>query len=285
VRSGPAASGDPLLDDYTHVGHPSWLRDRDLFVAEGRLVVSRAIAARRFRFRSVLVTPAAAAALGDETLVLAGAPVLVCDPARMQEVTGYNFHRGCLALVERPAPADVETLAGTGSPAMLVGLDGVGNPDNTGGIFRSAAAFGAVGVLVGPGSADPLYRKALRTSMGAALDVPWAPVGAWPQALAIVRRAGFVVAALTPSPDAMPLDALANAGRRVLLLFGSEGFGLGEDVLTRADLRVRIPITPRVDSLNVSVAAGIVLHALSGVFTRVDGPPRQEYPAGRAGSQ
>jgi tRNA G18 (ribose-2'-O)-methylase SpoU len=269
-----ATADDPRLGPYTRVGDAAWLREQSLFVAEGRLLVRRVLATGRYQVASVVVTPAARAALADD-LAQAGEAVVECQPEVLRAVTGFNFHRGCLALVHRPLPPSLDALAAPA--ARLVGLEGVGNPDNVGGIFRNAAAFCAGGVLVGPHTADPFYRKALRTSMGAALDVPWTTADDWRTALARLRELGFTVAAFTPSEDARPLAELsARPPTRIVALFGSEGEGLSQATLAAADLRVRIPIVSTVDSLNVAVAAGIALHRLV--------PDGQEYGPGRGGS-
>lgn len=251
---------DDRIGEYRHVGDPAWLRAQGLFVAEGRLVVERLVAAGRYEVRSLLVTPAALRGLGPEAT---GAAVYVADPVVLEAVTGFNFHRGCLALVRRPADEG----AWTPQPdaRLLLALEGVGNPDNVGGLFRVAAAFGADGVLLDPSSGDPFYRKAVRTSMGAVLNLPFARVTPWPDAFAGFRKAGFQVAALTPRPVARPINDLTpEAGRRIIVLVGAEGQGLSEAAMGAADLLIRIPIAPGVDSLNVTVAAGIALSRLAG---------------------
>jgi tRNA G18 (ribose-2'-O)-methylase SpoU len=187
--------------------------------------------------------------------------VWVCSPTTLTRVTGFNFHRGCLALARRPAPASMDQWL-DGDHALLA-LDSVGNPDNVGGLFRTAAAFGAAGILVSPSTADPLYRKSVRTSMGAVLQVPWAQVQPLPASLDTLRSHGYRVAALTPHADAVSIDHFASCRhRRVVLLVGAEGQGLSDDMLAAADDRIRIPMAGAVDSLNVVVAAGIALHAL-----------------------
>jgi tRNA G18 (ribose-2'-O)-methylase SpoU len=253
---------DPRVLDYAHVGSHDWLCARDLFVAEGRFVVERLIAAGRFEIASVLVTPAAATALARALAQLA-ADVLVVDPAVLNRVTGFNFHRGCLALGRRPRPLAVSDLPADG---CQLALEGVGNPDNVGGLFRTAAAFGVTGLMLDQTSGDPFYRKAVRTSMGAVLRLPFARVPDWPAALAARRADGWIVAALTPRVEAMPLEDVARQlapARARLLLVGSEGAGLSEASLSCADVRVRIPISSQVDSLNVTVAAGIALSRLA----------------------
>ena len=152
------------------------------------------------------------------------------------------------------------------SPATLVvALDGVGNADNVGGVFRNAAAFGVDAVLLGPTCCDPLYRKAVRTSMAATLRVPFARVDDWSAALALLRAAGFAIVALTPREPSEELAAFAARPRpeRLALLVGAEGAGLTRQSEAAADYRVRIAIRADVDSLNLAVAAGIALERLA----------------------
>jgi len=157
----------------------------------------------------------------------------------------------------------------------LVLVEGVGNADNVGGIFRNAAAFGAGAIVVSHGCADPLYRKAIRTSMAATLRVPFTVVpfaDLWTAALTRVRAAGFELVALTPREPAVHLEEYARTSRaeRIALLVGTEGPGLTAEAEALADVRVTIPIRADVDSLNVSVAAGIALHRLLGLRQHPD---------------
>ncbi|MEP6915275.1 MAG: RNA methyltransferase, partial [Acidobacteriota bacterium] len=231
-------------------------------VAEGRLVVRRLLEGERFRTRSVLVTPTAFAALED-VLDPARCEIHVCEQQAMNAMAGINFHRGCLALAER-RPVEASAVEFSGA-RRLVALEGVGNPDNVGGIFRVAAAFEAGGVLLDRTSGDPLYRKAIRTSMGAALRLPFAQPEAWDAELRGLRGRGFHLVALTPDPSATPVSTYAAtlpAGQPLVLMLGGEGPGLTPDSQSLADIRVRIPIAADVDSLNVVVAAGIALAAL-----------------------
>jgi tRNA G18 (ribose-2'-O)-methylase SpoU len=253
---------DERVADYAYVGDAAWLRDRELFVAEGRLVVKRLLESQRFVVRSVLVTPAAAAAL-QSTLDLAGCAVYVCDHRTIAAVSGINFHRGCVAIAERPGRE-----AGGPFPQArcLLALEGVGNPDNIGGLFRVAAAFETGGVLLDRTSGDPWYRKAIRTSMGAILTVPFRRADPWMRELQALRGEGFQLVALTPDPSATALQAYArtlSSEHRLVLMVGGEGPGLSGESLGAADIKVRIPIAADVDSLNVVVAAGIGLAALS----------------------
>lgn len=251
---------DPRIATYARVGDPAWLRDHDLFVAEGRLVVRRLFDLRHYEVESVLVTVTAMASLGDA--LPDSATVYVAEQAVLDSTTGFNFHRGCLALVRRPRPLDPRAFA---TMNRLVALEGIGNPDNVGGIFRNAAAFGVEGVLLDGTSGDPLYRKAIRTSMGGALIVPFARVKDWPGGMDTFKRAGFRVLALTPQAAARPIDEVARQNsERWILVAGSEGSGLSPVVLDTADELVRIPMVERFDSLNVTTAVGI---ALSGLFS------------------
>jgi tRNA G18 (ribose-2'-O)-methylase SpoU len=255
-----AAADDARLRDYRHLAEPAAMERAGLFVAEGRWVVERLLARPQYRTRSVLVTPTAHAALvravGADALDRVA--VYVVEQSLMNDVVGFNIHRGCLALAERPPLRTVDEPMLTGAQRVIV-LEGVNNPDNVGGIFRSAAAFGADLVVLGPACGDPLYRKAIRTSMAATLDVPYASVTSWPGALDAMRSAGLRVLALTPHRDATPLDTVDTDGR-IALLLGTEGSGLTRDSLDHASEHVRIHITDRVDSLNVTVAASIAMH-------------------------
>jgi len=256
---------DQRVGDYAHVADAAWLLEHGLFVAEGRLVVRRLIEGGRFPIRSLLVTPAAAAALGS-TLSAdrhRDLPVYVCEQQILNDLAGFNFHRGCLALAKRPFDGvPLDRFAGA---HRLLALEAVGNPDNVGGLFRVAAAFGAGGVLLDERSADPLYRKAIRTSMGAALRVPFMTSRAWIDDVRWLQRSGTRIVALTPDAAATTLQAFAAtvaAEEPLALLLGAEEPGLSAAALDAADARVRIPIAPDVDSLNVVVAAGIALATL-----------------------
>lgn len=255
--NGRVERGDPRLEPYRHVGDPRWLDERGLFVAEGRLVVARLLESG-LAVESILVTPAARQALDAS---LAGQAVLVADPAVVHDITGFNFHRGCLAIARRPPAVPVESFFGA---SRLVIVEGVNNPDNIGGIFRSAAALGAEGVLLDCSAGDPLYRKAVRTSMGAVLRLPFARAGDWPGALGALRAHGLTIAALTPS-GAATVGAFAAAlapGARVAVMVGAEGPGLTGSAMQGADVTLRIPMAPSSDSLNVVAALAIALDRL-----------------------
>jgi tRNA G18 (ribose-2'-O)-methylase SpoU len=257
-------AGDPRLDVYRNVSDAELLRSRGLFVAEGRLVVRRVVEDARYRLASVVVNRAAYKDLADVLVrIPETVPVLVADGAVLEEVAGYHVHRGCLALVERPrTPSIDEVIARDG---ILVVLEGVTNADNVGGLFRNAAAFAAAGVVLSPTCCDPLYRKAVRTSMAAVLRVPFARAESWPAALARIKAAGRRIVALTPRGASQPIDEFARQGgaNAIALVAGTEGSGLSADVESVADACVRIPMVDGVDSLNVAVALGIALYALT----------------------
>lgn len=251
---------DLRLADYRLVAAPDELQRRGLFVAEGRLVVRRLIDTPRFRTRSILLTMAAWESMRDLLDVSrADVPVYVIPQEPMNRLVGFNIHRGCLALADRPripSLIDVEL----GPCRRILVFEGVNNPDNIGGLFRNAAAFGVDLVVLGPRCGDPFYRKAIRTSMGAALSVPIADAGGWPAAIEQLRAEGLQVIALTPSPAAVPLTTISRAEPRVALLLGAEGEGLSDEALSQADVRVRVETSLAVDSLNVATAAAITLH-------------------------
>lgn len=254
---------DPRIQHYRHVGDAAWLEQHGLFVAEGRLVVERLIQDGGFSVESVLLTPAAFRAL--EPRLERGGPgwlVLVAEPAVVAGITGITFHRGCLALVFRPR--ELLPLAAFAQARRLILLEGVGNPDNIGGIFRSAAALGADAILLDPACGDPFYRKAVRTSMAAVLRLPSTRVDPWLPGLATLRAAGFTIVALSPSGE-LTIDDFAatlSSDARVALVAGSEGQGLSPATIAAADVTVRIPVDPRSDSLNIVVAVSIALQRL-----------------------
>jgi tRNA G18 (ribose-2'-O)-methylase SpoU len=255
--------GDPRLAEYAGLTDPELIRSHGLFAAEGRLVVARVLADPRYVVRSVLVSEAACRALGPLLDSLGqDVPVYLAPAADFVRITGVDIHRGCLALVERPAPlSPARLIAAAGT---LVVLEAVANADNVGSIFRSTLALGGDGVLLSPTCCDPLYRKAIRTSMGATLSVPFARADVWPDGLDAVAEAGFTLVALTPDSAAMTIDAFAATRPQgpLALLVGVEGSGLSTHVLERAACRVRVPMRRGIDSLNVAVAAAIALHRL-----------------------
>ena len=254
---------DARLAVYRSMSDHELVRSRGLFIAEGRLVVRRVLEHGGYRVQSLLVNDAGLRSLAPALeRAAADVPVLVCDADAFPAITGYNIHRGCLALVERPAAEDLRTLLARAR--TLIVLEAVANADNVGGVFRNAAALGGDAVVLSPTCCDPLYRKAIRTSMGAVLGVPFARAAEWPGVLSDVRAAGFTTVALTPRGPSEPIDVFVRRPRpeRIALLVGSEGPGLTPAAEGAAEFCVRIPMADNVDSLNLAVAVGIALYAL-----------------------
>jgi tRNA G18 (ribose-2'-O)-methylase SpoU len=255
---------DPRVAEYRNVPDPELLREHGVFVAEGRQVVRQLLASDRFETQSVLVSPAALDGLRDALDARGPLPVYVMPAERLSALVGFNLHRGCLAVGVRPPAASVASWWPQVAPARLVvAVERVGNADNLGALFRNALAFGAGGILLSPGCCDPLYRKSIRVSTGAALRLPYTIDAQWPASLHMLRAAGARVLAMTPGPRARELDeVLASADAApVALLVGHEGDGLTDAAMAAAGERVRIAIRPGVDSLNVATAAAIALHA------------------------
>lgn len=262
---------DPRIAAFRNVRDRELIGQRSAFIAEGRLVVGALLHVRsRFAPSAVLVTPAALGAMSEELAACPRRPpVFVASQAVMDGIVGFHIHRGCLAVGEigpEPTVEDLLARAADGRRFIVV-LEGLLNHDNVGAIFRNAAAFGAHACLLTPGTCSPLYRKALRVSMGAALRVPFATIHGWPGSLERLREQGWRTVALTPADDAVDIAKfVAGAPRagRTALVVGAEGPGLTADALAGADVRVRIPMAAGTDSLNVATAAAIAMHRLSG---------------------
>ena len=226
-----------------------------LLLAEGARVVDRCLGAGH-HMRALLVSTAYNGPLPSPAV-----PTLTIDPDEIQRLTGFGAMREMLGAFDRPADPVAADVLPTARRVLV--LEGVANPSNVGTIIRSATALGVDATLIGPGSADPFGRRALRTAMGAALAHPWA-ITADP--LADLRAHGFTVLALTPDADATPLpEALSPLGDGpVALMLGAEGPGLTPAALAAADERVTIPMAPGVDSLNVAAAATVACWLLAG---------------------
>ncbi|MCU0655476.1 MAG: RNA methyltransferase [Polyangiaceae bacterium] len=251
---------DPRIADYRAIREADLIGRRGLFLAEGEVVLRVLFTRSVFRIRSVFLAEGRVAAMRPLLEGLdEGTPVYVAPQGVMDGVVGFPIHRGLLAAGERGEPQGAEPLlAGLGpGPRRVVALEGVVNHDNVGGIFRNCAAFGADAVLLDATSCDPLYRKAIRVSVGATLVVPFAR---WSGSMAgLLRRHGFSVLALTPATDAPTLRELGALPDRVALLLGAEGPGLSRESQAEAEHRVRIPMAPGFDSLNVATTSGIAL--------------------------
>lgn len=250
---------DPRIEPYRDVRERDLVGRDGLFIAEGAVVLRSLVASTRCRARSLLVADKRLAALEPMLESLsAGTPVYSASQAVLDRIAGFPLHRGILALGERTTVPTADALLGACGPlARVVMLFGIGNHDNMGGIFRNAAAFGVDAVILDPGCCDPLYRKAIRVSVGATLLVPTARLAPGDDPLVLLDRAGFEAVALSPAGSATL--AAMPVPRRAALLFGSEGPGLPPALLARAR-SVRIPMAGGFDSLNVATASGIVLH-------------------------
>jgi len=254
---------DPRVREFARMRDPQ-LRDSladgyGAFLAEGLVVVERTLRAGH-RPRRVLTEARWVEAL-EPLLAGRGVPVHVAERSVLRAITGYPEHPGPLATFDRPperAVADV--LAGA---RRLVVLEDTVNPTNMGVLFRCAAGLGIDGVLLTPRCTDPLYRRSVRASMGEIFAIGWARFDAWPDGLAALRGAGFTVAAMTPGPGSVPLDAYdAAAVDRLAVLLGTEGPGLSDAALAAADVRLSIPMSNGVDSLNVGAAAAVACWVL-----------------------
>jgi tRNA G18 (ribose-2'-O)-methylase SpoU len=235
-------------------------RAAGFLVAEGSLAVRRLIGTGR-PLRAVLVDEVQRAALAD-VLDDVDAPVYLGSRRLIEATIGYAFHRGAIASADRDD--GISTAALVEGARTLAVLEAISDLENLGAIFRNAAAFGVDGVLLDPRCADPFARRSVRVSMGHVLSVPWARAAAWPDALGDLRAAGFTVAALTPAPSAVPIDRLP--GGRIAFVLGTEGAGLDEAAMAAADLRVRIPMAPGVDSLNVAAASAVAFHRVAATI-------------------
>ena len=254
---------DPRIAPYASVRERDLVGRGDGFIAEGEVVLRVLLGpASRCRAASLLVAEnrlgRVLALAGD---LPAGVPVYVAGQAVMDAIVGFPIHRGMLAHGVRPAdPGAAALLAGLGPRALVLALFGIANHDNIGGVFRNAAAFGADAVLLAPDCCDPLYRKAIRVSVGATLTVPFARLGEGEDALDLLAPAGFTAFALSPAGAEQVAD-LARPDRAAVLL-GAEGPGLPAPVLARART-LAIPMARGWDSLNVAAASAIVLHQLA----------------------
>jgi tRNA G18 (ribose-2'-O)-methylase SpoU len=254
---------DPRLRDFTDLRDVQLRSRREpaegLFLAEGEATIRRAVEAG-YAPRAILLTERWLPHLED-VLRVTGAAALVVQDDVLEATTGFPVHRGALASMDRrelPPLADVMEGA-----ARIVVLEDLNDHTNLGAVFRSAAALGVDGVLLTPRCGDPLYRRAVRTSMGAVFSVPWTRVP-WFEGPQLLRDAGFELAALTPAPNAIRLgDVDPTEHPRLALALGSEGHGLSERWIGAADLRVRIPMREGIDSLNVAAAAAVACYALA----------------------
>ncbi|MEH0146863.1 RNA methyltransferase [Corynebacterium sp. Q4381] len=253
---------NPLLDDIRNLKRSD--AEKGLVIAEGPLVAGRLVESR-FPLRAVYGFGGRLAAFleehGDE-LSRRGVPVYETPREVMGAAAGYDLHRGLLASADRPEPLTVPEVIG-GARSLVI-LEGVGDHENIGSIFRNAAGMGVDGVLFGASTADPLYRRSVRVSMGHVLRTPFAHLEGttttWQRSLTQLQDAGFHVVALTPSHDAVPLKQACAGREKIAFLVGAEGPGLTEHAMRAADVRAQIPMAPGTDSLNVATSAAIAFY-------------------------
>jgi len=244
------------------------IRERDLagrqgrFVAEGKVVLDLLLSSGRFGAESILVLENRLDGLEDILhKAPADLPVYIVTSAVMDAIAGFHMHRGILAIGRKETPQAVGPLLDALSgQALVVVLVGIANHDNMGSIFRNAAAFGADAVLLHATCCDPLYRKAIRVSVGAALKIPFASFTDTSGFTAMLAERGFEQFALSPRGNTDIRDA--RQAQRLALYLGTEGEGLPESLLARLQT-VRITMSKGFDSLNVAAASAIALHHFS----------------------
>ncbi|MFD6893754.1 TrmH family RNA methyltransferase [Rhodococcus sp. NPDC060086] len=258
---------DPRLDDFRDLNssdrRPDLPGGKGLVVAEGGLVVQRMLDSR-FPLHAMLGVDRRLGELADAVCDNGGwaglspeVPFYRTDADTMAEVVGFHLNRGVFGVAYRPRPLDVVEVIEKATTVAV--LEGINDHENIGSMFRNAAGFGVDAVLFGKGCADPLYRRAVRVSMGHVLRVPFAHLDDWPYDLDTLRDRGFQLISLTPNPQAVPL-AEAMTGEKVALLLGAEGPGLTESAMRATDVRARIPMATGTDSLNVATAAAMAFY-------------------------
>ncbi len=255
---------DPRVDDFRDLAtadrRPDRPGGRGLVIAEGVVVVERLLASP-YPVRSVLGVRRRVDALAEH-LAPFNVPAHVAEADVMAQVVGFHLNRGVLAVADRAPVPDLDVLLARSERVAV--LEGIGDHENLGSLFRNAAALGVDAILLGPGSSDPLYRRSVRVSMGHVLRVPFTPVGSMSAAFDALAAHGYRTAALTPRTDAVPLRDAALDNGKVAVLLGSEGPGLTEEAIAGADTTVRIPMADEVDSLNVATSGAVAFHAMNG---------------------
>ncbi|EKF17454.1 TrmH family RNA methyltransferase [Nitratireductor pacificus] len=251
---------DPRIAAYRDIRERDLVGRQGRFVAEGRVVLNVLFSTSRFAAESVFLRQNRVAGLGELIdRIPAEVPVYVAGAEVMDRIAGFEMHRGVLAIGRKPETDGAALLDALPPSALVVALSGIANHDNMGSIFRNAASFGADAVLMTGDCCDPLYRKAIRVSVGAALKVPFARFDDADALAEALEARGFSLLALSPR-GARDVADIAPAERQALLL-GSEGHGLSAAVMERLPT-ARIAMTEDFDSLNVAAASAIALHRL-----------------------
>lgn len=263
---------DPRLVDYAALTDAElrkrYERDAGVLIAEGPNPV-RELVASPYPVRSVLIEQDRLPAMAD-VIDRVEAPVYLVTRELLYEVVRFRLHQGVLACGSRLAPTPVDEVLRDAHRVLL--LEGSNDHENLGTLFRSARGLGVQGVVLGPGCADPLYRRSVRVSMGHVLHLPFAVTDDLEVAFERLRAHGFLTVAMTPDPDAIDVRAVRlAASERVAVVLGAEGPGLTPAALDRADVSARIVMHAGVDSINVAAAGAIALHALDrGPTTAAD---------------
>lgn len=248
---------DPRLDAFLRLRDVSlrtaWESEHGIYLAEGEKVVRRSLEAGH-RPHSFLMAPRWLEGLSD-VLADVEAPCFVLDEGQIEQITGFHVHRGALAAIHRPDPVSPSDLLDTAQRVVV--MEDLADHANVGAIFRSAAALGFDAVVLSPRCADPLYRRAIKTSMGAVFRVPFARVDDWYGLPDLLRDHGITSVALTLADDVVDLDRVPHDLERVAVIVGSEGHGLSERWQSGADLRARIPMAADIDSLNAAASVAV----------------------------
>lgn len=239
------------------------MEGHEFFISEGWVSIDRLIDSEH-EFRSVLLSPSRVNRFRPYMArpELDGVPVCVAERDVMRDLVGFDLPRAVLVSAVRRPLATIEQIVS--SATRLIVLEALNDDENVGAIARAARAFGIDGMLLSPTCTDPYHRRTVRVSMGEILhlSVCRARRDQWPGALGALHEAGFESWAMTPSPDAADLWGV-DVPARLAIVLGAEGPGLTEAALASATRRVRIPIGPDVDSLNVGHAAAITFAAIS----------------------
>lgn len=266
----------PELDVYARLSEVQ-LRSRQdpsqaLFIAESPLVIGRALDAGCVPV-SALMDGSHVSAAAREILTRLGAdvPVFTAEDAVLTQLTGFHLTRGMLCAMRRPALPEAGALCR--AARRVVVLENVMNPTNLGAIFRSAAALNMDAVLLTEAGSDPLYRRAVRVSMGTVFQIPWTylPDG-WPEpSMGWLRAQGFRTVAMALRDDSVPLnDPRLLAEERLAIVLGTEGDGLAQATIDACDYTVRIPMSHGVDSLNVAAASAVAFYQLGLQWPRIE---------------
>lgn len=277
---------DPRVSDYTQLTDVHLRKIREpaegMYIAESSRVLRRALAAGH-KPRSFFLAEKWLPDLADIFEQHPDVPAYIGSSALLEEITGFHLHRGAMAAMHRPAPVPLhELLAGARRVAVLEDivdhtnasgrkvphrsriaiLENLTDHTNVGAVFRSAAAIGVDAVLVTPQCADPLYRRAIRVSMGTVFQVPWTRIESWPDDIELLKEAGYFVAGMSLGEGAITLDELvAQDHQNLALVFGTEGDGLKPETDRLLDARVTIPMMNGVDSLNVAASSAVAFYA------------------------